>query len=187
MYDIATGESSRLKTGLFAVTTGRGKDDVYVIGFNYLMDDYVPGLELWQGRNTLARTDRNELQIPGQYTKVKSTWITVTPNNRFALALSSHITESTRYYRLWAATLSWNTAEALDEGHEPFSTKELPREWLPFMRVLPDGYTLVASPTLDSTNIPNIYIYNLDNEDDRDTMLVNAAYLLGVDAYLEGR
>jgi hypothetical protein len=185
VYDIATGETSKIEPDLFAVTTGRGKRDVYVVGTDYLLDDYVPGLQSWQGRNSLGRTAQNLRRPTDRHTKVKSHWVTITPNNRFVLSLNSHITESTRYYRLSVAPLTWNSAEAPDGGRTLFSTKALPREWLPSARILADSYTLIASPTLDSSYIPDIHAYSLDGESEPDVTLVEAAHLLDLYSFPE--
>ena len=164
IYDIATGETSKIAPDLFAVTTGRGRDDVYVVGTDYLQDEYLPGLESWQRKNSLARTVQNQRRPADHYTKVKSHWVTVTPNNRFVLSLNSHITESSRYYKLSVAALTWNSAESPVAGRTLFSTKALPREWLPSTIVLADGYTLITSAPLDSTYTSDIRAHNLDSE-----------------------
>ena len=185
VYDIVTGETSKLEPDLFAVTTGRGKRDVYVVGTDYLLDDYVPGLQSWQGRNSLGRTAQNLRRPTDRYTKVKSHWVTITPNNRFVLSLNSHISESDRYYRLSVAPLTWNSAEAPAVGRTLFSTIALPREWLPSTRILADSYTLIASPTPDSSYIPDIHAYSLDGEGEPDVTLVEAAHLLDLYSFAE--
>ena len=178
IYDIATGQRNTLRPDLFAISTGRGKRDVYVVGNDYLLDDYIPGLQSWVGENALGRTDQNLQRPTDGYSRIRSHWIAITSNNRFALSLNSHITESARYYRLSVTVLTWNATEPPDDGRTLFSTKDLPREWLPSTRILPDGYTLVTSATIDSNHIPDIRAYSLDADGESDVILASAARLL---------
>lgn len=187
LYSIATGETSKLQPDIFAVTTGRGENDVYTTGSDYLLDDYIPGLEAWTDRNLLGRTDQNLRRSTDGYTRIRSQWITISPNDRFALTLNSHITESTRYYKLSVTALTWNSAEAPDKSQMLFSTKDLPRDWISSTRPLADGYTLVTSATIASNIAPNVHIYSLDGDGEGDVTLANAAKLLEVSSSPGGK
>lgn len=178
LYNIKTGEANKLNPATFEVTTGRDKDDVYVSGADYLIDDYMPGLEEWQGRNSLARTSQTILRPTDRFARVKSHWVTVSSNGRFVLALSSHITESTRYYRLATTNLTWNSTDAPNEPRTLFSTKSLPREWLPSMKMLADGYTLIVSTAGDADPLPGVYAYSLDDDLESNVQLVENSRLV---------
>jgi hypothetical protein len=183
LYNIETREANKLDPETFGLTTGRGKEDVYVSGDDYLTDDYMPGLEEWQGRNSLGRTAQNLQRPTDHYAKVKSHWISVSPNEKFVLALGSHITESARYYRLMSTHLTWNSTDAPEKGRLLFSTKSLPREWLPSMRTLGDGYTVAASVTGDREQLPSIYAFNLDKEGQSNVLLMKDARMLEAFAF----
>lgn len=185
LYNIETEEANKLDPLSFAVTTGRGRDDVLVVGTDYLLDDYVPGLQEWKGRNSLARTGQSLQRHTDHFTKVKSHWISVTPNNRYVLVLKSHITESSRFYTMSVADLTWNSAEPYHEGRTIFSTKSLPRDWLPEMKILADGYTLIMSDANDSGYVPDIHAYSLDANDEAEVTLVEAAQLLEMYSFPE--
>lgn len=186
VYSIESGETSKINPRIFASTTGRGEADVYAVGKDYLLDDYVPGLQSWVGPNTLARTQRTIRRQTDRFARVSSHWVTVSPNNRFVLALSLHITESSRFYRLQVAPLTWNTAEAPDAGRTLISTKMLPREWVPSLQVLPDGYTLIAATTESlATSSTDVKAYSLDIEGETEAVLAPSAHLLDLYSFPE--